>query len=116
MLSVTPFVAFLVLKNKGALEVTYVQLTQIFAYSLTPFLPLGPLHCVLYPFSRLRLITTVGAVGISMYYIYKETREYVVKYLQGGTDDEGTLRYMKVCLLAVVGCWALLLRYYIMEP
>ena len=59
-------------------------------------------------------MTTVGAVCLSMYYIYKETREYVVKYLEGA--DETTLWYMKAWVLGMLSTWALLVRYYIMEP
>lgn len=59
-------------------------------------------------------MTTILAVAISMYYVYKETREYVVKYLEG--VDETTLRYMKVFVTASIGGWAIILRYYIMEP
>jgi hypothetical protein len=114
MLLLNPFVTYLVLKNKGALEVTYSQLTQIFSYSLSIFIPLGLLHCLLYPFARLRLLTTVAAVAISLYYIYKETREYVVKYLEG--SDESTLWYMKAFVTLSIGGWALLFRFYIMEP
>jgi hypothetical protein len=36
-----PSVTFLVLKNRGALEVTFTQMMQIFAYSLAIYLPLG---------------------------------------------------------------------------
>jgi hypothetical protein len=59
-------------------------------------------------------MTTIFAVAISMYYVYKETREYVVKYLESA--DDTTLRYMKIFITASIGGWALILRYYIMEP
>ena len=88
-------------------------MTQIYSYSLAVFVPLGLIHCVVYPFNRLRLITTIGACMISLYYIYKETREYVVKYLN---SDETTLSYMKMYTIASVGIFALLFRYYFMEP
>jgi hypothetical protein len=56
----------------------------------------------------------VAAVTISLYYIYKETREYVVKYLEG--SDESTLWYMKAFVTLSIGGWAMLFRFYIMEP
>jgi len=45
-----------------------------------------------------------------VYYIFKETREYVVKYLEG--QDEQTLRYMKVYTVGSTAVFALLFRYY----
>ncbi len=89
-------------------------MTQIFSYSLVIYIPLGLLLCVLYPFNRLRLLCTIGCVSISLYYIYKETREYVVKYLEGA--DEVTLWYMKAFVTISVSVWAAILRYYVMEP
>jgi hypothetical protein len=109
----SPFVTFLVFKNKGALEVTFIQLMQIFGYSLSIFIPLALIHCVFYPLSRLRLLTTIAATGISLYYIYKETREYVVKYLEGA--DDSTLWNMKVFTGTMIGGFALLFRYYFLD-
>ena len=113
MFLLSPFVTFLVFKNKGALEVTFIQLMQIFSYSLSIFIPLGFIHCVFYPLSRLRLLTTIAATGISLYYIYKETREYVVKYLEGA--DDSTLWNMKVFTGAMIGGFAVLFRYYFLD-
>jgi hypothetical protein len=69
-----PFVAYLVFKNKGVLEVTFIHLLQICGYSLAIFVPLGFLRCVLYPLSRLRLILTIAAGMINLYYIQKDKR------------------------------------------
>ena len=66
-----------------------------------------------YPLSRLRLLTTIAATAISLYYIYKETREYVVKYLEG--VDDSTLWNMKVFTAAMIGGFAVLFRYYFLD-
>jgi hypothetical protein len=105
-----PFIAYLVFKNKGALEVTFTHLLQIYGYSLAVFVPLGFLHCLLYPLGRLRLVLTVAAVCISLYYIFKETREFVVKYLEG--QDQETFKYMQYYTVASTTVFALLFRYY----
>jgi hypothetical protein len=63
--------------------------------------------------ARLRLLTTIAAACISMYYIYKEPREYVVNYLEGAY--EVTLWYMKIYTGTVVGVFAMLFRYYFLE-
>lgn len=110
MFLVNPFIAYLVFKNRGAMEVTFTHLLQIYGYSLAIFVPLGFLHCMIYPLARLRLILTIAASCVSVYYIYKETREYVIKYLEG--QDDVTLRYMKIYTLASTGVFALLFRYY----
>ena len=113
MFLLSPFVTFLVFKNKGALEVSFIQLLQIFGYSLSVFIPLGFIHCLFYPLARLRLLTTVAGACISLYYIYKETREYVVKYLEGA--DDTTLWYMKIYTATIIGVFAMLFRYYFLE-
>ncbi len=76
-------------------------------------MPLGFIHCVLYPLARLRLLLSVAAGAISIYYIFKETREYVVKYLEG--QDDVTLRYMKIYTVASTGVFVLLFRYYFLS-
>lgn len=113
MFLINPFVAYTVFKNSGAIEVTFSHLLQIYSYSLTIFVPLGFVHCFIYPLARLRLILTVAAACISLYYIYKETREFVVKYLEG--QDEQTLRYMKIFTVGSVSLFAFLFRYYFMS-
>ena len=110
MFLLNPFIAYLIFKNRGALEVTYTHLLQIYGYSLAVFVPLGFLHCFIYPLSRLRLLLTVAAGCISLYYVYKETREFVVKYLEN--SDDGTLWYMRVYTLASTGLFAVLFRFY----
>lgn len=74
---------------------------------------MGFLHCLLYPLARLRLLTTIAGAGISLYYIYKETREYVVKYLEGA--DETTYWYMKIFVVSSTAVFAMLFRYYFLE-
>jgi len=110
MFLLNPFIAYLVFKNKGAMEVTFIHLFQIYGYSLAVFVPLGFVHCVFYPLSRLRLILTVAASCISLYYIFKETREYVVKYLED--SDAQTLRYLKFYTVGSTAVFALLFKYY----
>lgn len=95
------------------MEVTFAHLFQIYGYSLTIFVPLGFVHCVLYPLSRFRLLLTIAAGCISIYYVFKETREYVVKYLEN--VDETTLRYMKLYTVASTAVFGLLFRYYFLE-
>jgi hypothetical protein len=56
---------------------------------------------------------TIAAGIISLYYIFKETREYVVKYLEGA--DESTFWYMKVYTIASVGLFGVLFRYYFLS-
>jgi hypothetical protein len=110
MFLLNPFIAYLIFKNRGAIEVTYIHLLQIYGYSLAVFVPLGFVHCLIYPLSRLRLLLTIAAAGISMYYVYKETREFVVKYLEN--SDDGTLWYMKVYTAVSTCVFALIFRYY----
>lgn len=45
-----------------------------------------------------------------MYYVFKETREYVVKYLEG--VDDTTLWYMKIYTIASTAVFAVLFKYY----
>lgn len=85
---------------------------QIYAYSLSIFLPLGLVHLLIYPLARLRLLTTIASCIISVYYVYKETREWVVKYVE---TEESTYWYMKVYgVMSIVG-FALIFRYYFIE-
>ena len=86
---------------------------QIYGYSLSIFIPLGFLHCLLYPLARLRLLTTILGSIFSLYYIYKETREMVIKYLEGA--DDTTYWYMKVFAITSTIVFALLFRYYFLE-
>jgi Yip1 domain len=110
MFLVNPFIAYLVFKNRGAIEVTFTHLLQIYGYSLAIFVPLGFIHCIFYPLLRLRFLLTIGAGCISLYYVFKETREYVVKYLEG--QDESTLRYMKMYTVGSTVVFGMLFRYY----
>jgi len=111
LLLINPFVGYLVFKNKGAIEVTFTHLLQIYGYSLTVFIPLGLIHCFLFGLDRLRLILTVAACAVSMYYVYKETREFVVKYLE---DDEGTMKGIKMFSLCSIAIYGMLFRFYFM--
>ena len=41
MFLLNPFIAYLVFKNKGAMEVTFTHLMQIYGYANAVFVPLG---------------------------------------------------------------------------
>jgi len=41
MFLLNPFIAYLVFKNKGAMEVTFTHLMQIYGYAYAVFVPLG---------------------------------------------------------------------------
>jgi Flp pilus assembly protein TadB len=70
-----------VFKNKGAIEVKYANLLQIYGYSFAVFIPLAFINCLLVPLNRLRVFLLLSAGAISLYYIYKETKEYLTKYI-----------------------------------
>ena len=53
---------------------------------------------------------TIAAGCISIYYMYKETREYAVKYLENA--DETTFRYMKIYTVGSTAVFTFLFRYY----
>jgi hypothetical protein len=73
-----------VFKGKGAVEVTYSLLLQIYGYSFTIFIPVTFAYIIAEPLYNLRVFILLVAAAISLYYLYKETREYTVKY---GKDD-----------------------------
>ena len=102
-----PFGAYLVFKNKQAFEVSFTQLLHIQGYAFTNFIPFAFLYLVVTSYLwKLRLLMLASAGGISLYYMYKETKEAMVKYL-----DEETVRnlywYFGVC----TGVFLLLFRH-----
>ena len=94
-------------KNRGAIEVTFVHLLQIYGYSLAIFVPVAILNCVLLSLFRLRMFLVLCSGAISLYYIYKETKEYITKYI----DDE-TFKYLGGFMLASTALFQFLLVYY----
>ncbi len=110
MFIVNPFIAFLVFKNKGAIEVSYANLLQIYGYSLAIFIPLCLVNCLLMPLNRLRIFLLLCSGAISLYYIYKETKEYLTKYM-----DEHTWKYMGGYIVGSTGLFLLLIRYYFLH-
>ncbi len=104
---VNPFIAYLVFKNRGAIEVTFVHLLQIYGYSLAIFVPVAILNCFFISFNRLRVFLIIVSGAISLYYIYKETKEYLTKYL-----DEKTLTQLGGYMVCSTTLFLLLLRYY----
>jgi hypothetical protein len=105
-----PFVAYLIFKNKGAIEVTYANLLQVYGYSFAIFIPISIINCCLMPLNRVRIVLLISAGGISIYYIYKETKEYLTKYI-----DEATLRYIGGYIVGSTVVFMLLLRYYFLH-
>lgn len=107
MFILNPFVAYLIFKNKGAIDVTFTHLLQIYGYSLAIFVPVSIISCVIISFSRLRLFIIIVSGAISLYYVYKETYEYVKKYI-----DADSYKYLSGYTLAATGLFQLLLLYY----
>jgi hypothetical protein len=65
-----PLTMFVTLRsqNSGTLPLSYAQLLQIYAYSLTVFIPVAALHTLFWPYSRFRWLLLIGAVALSSYY------------------------------------------------
>lgn len=110
MFIVNPFIAYLVFKNKGAIEVTYASLLQIYGYSFAIFIPLSLVNCLLMPLNRLRIFLLISAGAISTYYIYKETKEFLTKYI-----DENTLKYIGGYIVGSTCLFMVLVRYYFLH-
>lgn len=98
MFIVNPFVAYLIFKNKGAIDVTFTNLLQIYGYSLAIFVPVSIISCVLISLSRLRLFLILVSGAISLYYMYKETYEYVKKYI-----DADSYKYLSGYAVGMTG-------------
>lgn len=102
-----PFIAYLVFKGKGAFEVTYSLLLQIYGYSFTIFIPVTFAYIVSEPLYNLRIFILLASAIISLYYLYKETREYSGKYF-----DEKTFKQFSIYIIASTTIFLLLFRYY----
>ena len=107
---INPFVCYLVFKNKGAIEVSFINLFQIYGYSYAIFVPLAIVNCILMPLNRLRIFLILASGAISMYYIYKETKEYLTKYI-----DDQTFKYIGGYVLGSCAFFLLLFRYYFLS-
>jgi hypothetical protein len=79
-----PFIAYLVFKNKGAFEVSFVELLHIYGYSYTIFIPVAFLYLVI-PLYNMRLFILLSSGAISLYYLFKETKEIMNKYFDDGS-------------------------------
>lgn len=110
MFIVNPFVGYLIFKNRGALEVTYTSLFQIYGYSFAIFIPLAIVNCLLMPLNRLRVFLLLASGAISLYYIYKETKEYLTKYI-----DDNTWKYFAGYIVGSTALFMLLFRYYFLH-
>ena len=102
-----PFIAYLVFKGKGALEVTYSLLLQIYGYSFAVFIPVTFAYILAEPFYNLRVFILLCSAGISLYYLYKESREYIGKYL-----DDKTFKQIGGYIALSNVLFILLFRYY----
>jgi len=107
---VNPFIVYLVFKNRGAIEVNFVQLLQIYGYSLAIFVPVAILNCFFISLNRLRIFLILVAGCISLYYIYKETKEYINKYI-----DDNTMKYLGGYMIGSTCCFMGLVRYYFLN-
>ncbi len=105
-----PFVAYLVFKNKGALEINYISLLQTYGYSFAIYVPLAIINCLLAPLNRLRVFLIIVASAISIYYIYKETKEQLDKYF-----DSQSLHYFLMYMIGSSGLFSILFRYYFLS-
>lgn len=107
---INPFIAYLVFKNRGAIEVTFVHLLQIYGYSLAIFVPVAILNCFFISLNRLRFCLILASGAISLYYIYKETKEYITKYI-----DDKTLNYIGGYMVCSTTFFMAMLRYYFLS-
>ena len=103
-----PFVCYLIFKYRGAIEVTYSGLFQIYGYSFAIFIPLAIINCILIPLNRLRIFLLLASGAISLYYLYKETKEYLTKYIV----DESTWKYFVGYIVLSTAFFMVLFRYY----
>ena len=102
-----PFILFLVFKSKGAIDVTYSLLLQIYGYSYAIFVPVIFAYIMSIYLYNLRLFILVASIAISLYYLYKETGEYINKYL-----DDRTLKQIGAYILCSHTLFIVLFRYY----
>jgi hypothetical protein len=104
-----PFIAYLVFKNKGAFEANYIQLLHTYSYSFTIFIPVALLYLAV-PLYRLRIFILLASGAISVYYLYKETKEIMVKYF-----DEASLKSFGIYIGTSTLLWIVLFRYYLLQ-
>jgi len=72
--------------------------------------PLAILNCILMPLNRLRIFLMIASGAISLYYIYKETKEYLTKYI-----DDQSFKYIGGYVVGSSAFFLLLLRYYFLS-
>ena len=68
-------------QNTGVLPLSYLNLVQIYAYSMFSFIPSAFLYCIFIQFERVKWLLLLCSVGVSCYYTYKETFLIAQKYL-----------------------------------
>lgn len=68
MFTVNPFIAYLVFKNRGSLEVTFINLLQIYGYSFAIYIPLAIVNLIFIPLNRVRVFLLLCSGAISLYY------------------------------------------------
>jgi hypothetical protein len=102
-----PFIAYLIFKNKGAFEISYMHLLQIYGYSFSIFVPVAFIYTLIVPMYNLRVFMLLASGAISMYYLYKETRELIVKYF-----DDDSSKTFALYIGASTMFFLILFRYY----
>lgn len=104
-----PFVAYLIFKNKGAFEATYSQLLHAYSYSFAIYIPVSLLYIAV-PLYRMRIFIMLVAGAISLYYLYKETKEIMMKYF-----DDSSLKSFGAYIGGSTLLWLILFRYYFLQ-
>ncbi len=79
----------------------------MFGYSFAIFIPVTFFYILATPLQNLRLFILLASGIISLYYLYKESREYIAKYL-----DDPTLRSFGAYVVASLVFYILLFKYY----
>lgn len=102
-----PFIAFLVFKSKGAIDITYSMLLSIYGYSYSIFIPVIFAYILAGFLYRLKIFILLVSGAISLYYLYKETGEFIQKYL-----DEKTYVQIRAYSVGSTVFFLLLFRYY----
>jgi len=105
-----PFIMYLIFKNKGAFEIGYVQLLHVYGYSFAIFVPVAFVYSLAVPMYNLRVFMLLASGAISVYYLYKETREIIEKYF-----DENSLKQFGIYIAASTAFFLILFRYYFIQ-
>lgn len=105
-----PFIVYLIFKNKGAFEISYVHLLQIYGYSFAIFVPVAFIYSLAVPMYNLRIFMLLASGAINVYYLYKETRELITKYF-----DDNSLKSFGIYIASSTLFFLILFRYYFIK-